>query len=128
MAATRPLTFFDVTVPVTTVATPIVNLLVTYFAATRPDDLTVSGGLDFTAYSRVQFTADKGNTATIVVGDYTVSYGTAPTPSQGTELLPGTDISGFYEQSYSQVQSIDLTQQWAVASANGGYLHVRAYR
>lgn len=126
MPATRPLTFFDVTVPVTTTPTPVVNLIVTYFAANRPGDLTVAGGLDFTAYSRVQFTADRNNGATvIVVGDYTVSYGT---PSQGTEIVPSSDVSGFYEQSYSQVQSVDITQQWAVASANGGFLHVRAYR
>lgn len=125
MASPRPLTFFDVTVPVTTNRQSIVALVVAYFAANRPDDLTQAGALDFTAFSRVQYTADAANTQTIVVGDYTASFGT---PSQGTELTASGPVNGFYEQSYSQVQSIDITQRYAVASADGGFLHVRAYR
>jgi len=112
---------------VTTVRAKISDLVKAYFAANRSTELDASGNLDFRAYARVQYTIDPSNTDAIAIGDHTVTYNAA-TPSQG-RVFPSGDIGGgYYNQSYTDIKSVDITLDWAVAASGTQYLNVSAYR
>lgn len=103
----RPLTYFSAIVSVTTVPATLYDLLVVYFKANRSIDLDNSGNLDFKAYRLINVV--NGGAAVVNYGDYTT------TSAIGVPIQPSQSK---YEQSYSDVQSVDITQR-VLASVTG---------
>src|ERR1700743_1915835 len=115
--STRPLTYFSAVLSVTVTPATIYDLLVAYFAANRPNDLNNSGNLDFSTYRLINLY--NGGAATVNYGDYT------------TNTVTGVPIgTGFrqYAQSYSDVQSIDLTQRVLCSSTGTNLVAVLEHR
>ncbi len=102
MSSPRPLTYFSGTTTVSA-ATSLYNLIVAYFQANRPSDLSTLGGLDYSSYRLLNIVASSSNSAPINYGDYTTS------PTVSIPILPSYTV---YEQDYVGKESIDLTQRY----------------
>lgn len=108
--STQPLTYFSAVISVTSTPATLYDLLNAYFQATRSVDLvsTAGGGvLSPRTYRLIQL--QNNGTTVVNYGDYTTST------TIGVQIVP-TAIK--YEQSYSDVQSVDITQR-VVCSVTG---------
>lgn len=109
--------YITVSVPVTTTKASLYSLVSTYMAASRPND-SFSDSCTW-----VQYTAAKANTGNVLVGDYTVATGTAPTRQAGAELAAG---EGVYESvTVNRSNLVNLKQIFVIADANTQYINVR---
>lgn len=100
MASPQPLTYFQGNTSVGATAASLYSLILAYFVANRPGDLGIDGQLTYRAYRLINIVVTSG---VINYGDYTVST---------TVGVPITAGGAKYEQSYSDVQSIDINSRY----------------
>lgn len=114
-ATTNPLTYYTVSVPVSTTATSLLGLIDAYMQTSRTADYLNY----YPSVLWVQYTAATANAGTIYAGDSTVSA-----TQNGAELAAG---QGVYETTYNTAANgrIDLTKIYVVSSTGTQTLRIR---